>query len=157
MDPEDVNGDGSISYPATLQFAPVVIDSDSACSSVFNGTQEPAARPDLMLCAGGDGRHDACVGDSGGPLLVPDGAAGWTQIGVVSWGAGCAVHGVPGRLHAAVQPGDQLLRAGDDRALRRATTRQRARPQRGPVRACRAHAGSVAVGHGDLGCLREYA
>jgi secreted trypsin-like serine protease len=96
VDPEDINGDGSISYPATLQLAPVVIDADAQCTSVFNGTQEPAAQADLMLCAGGDGHHDACVGDSGGPLLVPGGAAGWTQVGVVSWGAGCAVRGVPG-------------------------------------------------------------
>lgn len=96
VDPEAVNGDGSVSYPSGLQFAPVVVVADSTCTSVFNGTQEPAARSDVMLCAGGDGHHDACVGDSGGPLLVQDGATGWTQIGVVSWGAGCAVRGVPG-------------------------------------------------------------
>lgn len=96
VDPEDVNGDGSISYPPTLQYAPVVIGADVACTAVFNGTQEPAARADVMLCAGGDGQHDACVGDSGGPLLVPGASAGWTQVGVVSWGAGCAVRGVPG-------------------------------------------------------------
>ena len=57
-----------------------------------------------MLCAGGDGHHDACVGDSGGPLLVPNGTAGWTQIGVVSWGAGCAVRGVPGVYTRLSQP-----------------------------------------------------
>ena len=96
VDPEDLNGDGAIAYPAVLQQAPVTVDTDQSCSTVFNGQQEPAARTDLMLCAGGDGRHDACVGDSGGPLLVPGGVAGWTQIGIVSWGAGCAVRGVPG-------------------------------------------------------------
>ncbi|HTJ67436.1 MAG TPA: serine protease [Actinospica sp.] len=96
VDPEDVNGNGAIDYPATLQQAPVAIDADNTCNGVFNGTNEPAAQTALMLCAGGDGTHDACVGDSGGPLLVPGGAAGWTQIGVVSWGAGCAVRGVPG-------------------------------------------------------------
>ena len=96
VDPEDVNGNGAISYPATLQQAPVTIDSDSSCDAVFDGNQEPAAQSDLMLCAGGDGVHDACVGDSGGPLLVHGGAVGWTEVGVVSWGAGCAVHGVPG-------------------------------------------------------------
>ena len=95
VDPEDVNGNGSIDYPATLQQAPVTIDTDSTCNAVFNGNQEPAAQTALMLCAGGDGVHDACVGDSGGPLLMP-GATGWTEIGVVSWGAGCAVRGVPG-------------------------------------------------------------
>jgi trypsin len=96
VDPEDVNGNGAISYPAMLQQATVTIDQDQTCTGVFNGEQEPAARTDVMLCAGGDGRHDACVGDSGGPLLISGGPAGWTQIGVVSWGAGCAVHGVPG-------------------------------------------------------------
>lgn len=95
-DPEDVNGSGAVAYPALLQQASVTLDTDSGCTSVFNGTQEPRASTDVMLCAGGDGKHDACVGDSGGPLLVAGGAAGWTQIGVVSWGAGCAVRGVPG-------------------------------------------------------------
>jgi secreted trypsin-like serine protease len=96
IDPEDVNGNGSIDYPDTLQQTSVAIDADSTCNGVFNGTQEPAVQTSLMLCAGGDGQHDACVGDSGGPLLVPGGAVGWTQIGIVSWGAGCAVRGVPG-------------------------------------------------------------
>jgi trypsin len=104
VDPEDLDGNGAIVYPATLQQARVAIDQDSTCTSVFDGEQEPAARTDLMLCAGGDGRHDACVGDSGGPLLVSGGADGWTQIGVVSWGAGCAVPGVPGVYTRLSQP-----------------------------------------------------
>jgi secreted trypsin-like serine protease len=96
VDPEDVDGNGPIAYPSTLQQASVTLDTDRTCTTVFNGSQEPAAHTDVMLCAGGDGRHDACVGDSGGPLLVAGGAFGWTQIGIVSWGAGCAVRGVPG-------------------------------------------------------------
>ena len=96
VDREDVDGNGTIAYPATLQQTKVTIDSDSSCGAVFNGSQQPAAQLAVMLCAGGDGVHDACVGDSGGPLLVPGGAVGWTEVGVVSWGAGCAVRGVPG-------------------------------------------------------------
>jgi secreted trypsin-like serine protease len=96
VDPEDLNGNGAVDYPATLQQAPVTIDADSSCSAVFNGADEPAALTSVMLCAGGDGVHDACVGDSGGPLLMPNGSAGWTQVGIVSWGSGCAVRGVPG-------------------------------------------------------------
>ena len=33
---------------------------------------------------------DSCPGDCGGPLAVPGGPTGWTQIGVVSFGRGCA-------------------------------------------------------------------
>jgi len=39
-----------------------------------------------LYCAGGT---DACQGDSGGPLItITDGVA--TQLGIVSWGEGCA-------------------------------------------------------------------
>lgn len=46
---------------------------------------------DEMVCAGYDkGAKSACYGDSGGPLLIPDSSttAGWTQVGIVSWGRG---------------------------------------------------------------------
>lgn len=95
--PQTVDGVGIVSYPAALQQTQVAIVSDQQCASVFNGRGEPAVRTDLMLCAGGDGRHDACVGDSGGPLLVPGALPGtWTDVAITSWGAGCAVAGVPG-------------------------------------------------------------
>jgi secreted trypsin-like serine protease len=95
--PEALDGSGQVTYPADLQQAQVSIMSDQQCGSVFNGRNEPAVHPALMVCAGGDGKHDACVGDSGGPLLVPGMLPGtWTDVAITSWGAGCAVSGVPG-------------------------------------------------------------
>ena len=53
-----------------------------------------------MLCARDQGR-DACQGDSGGPLVLqpgqsPNPATPFTQIGLVSWGLGCADPRYPG-------------------------------------------------------------
>ena len=51
-----------------------------------------------MMCAGYDeGVLDACQGDSGGPMIWRgDENSPYTQIGIVSWGQGCARKGYPG-------------------------------------------------------------
>jgi secreted trypsin-like serine protease len=68
----------------------------------------PKTLTNRMICAGFEGgEKDACTGDSGGPLALKNPSTNqWTQIGIVSWGEGCARKGKPGiysRLTELVQ------------------------------------------------------
>ena len=71
--------------------ADLPIWSDSVCQesygdSLFEGT----------ICAGyKEGEVGSCQGDSGGPLIVRGGPTGFIQIGVVSFGRGCAQPNFP--------------------------------------------------------------
>lgn len=56
---------------------------------------------DRVLCTGYvNGGKDSCRGDSGGPVMVPlwseNGTFPFYQIGIVSWGKGCAQPNRPG-------------------------------------------------------------
>jgi secreted trypsin-like serine protease len=49
------------------------------------------------ICAGySQGGVDTCQGDSGGPLLHRNAAGAWVQVGITSWGNGCARPNNPG-------------------------------------------------------------
>jgi hypothetical protein len=68
-----------------LMEAQLPVESTTTCNSA--GTL-PLTVQSSMVCAGFvGGESGGCHGDSGGPLIVPNGA-GWEQIGIVSWGVG---------------------------------------------------------------------
>ena len=83
----DENG----AFPDKLREATVPMRSDAYCDEIW-GT---AFFSSTMVCAGG-GATDTCNGDSGGPLMVSDGAF-LVLAGLTSWGADpCAEQDVPG-------------------------------------------------------------
>jgi secreted trypsin-like serine protease len=67
---------------------------DERCGAAYKNSFDAPT----MLCAGDydNGGIDTCQGDSGGPMVRRDGAGAWVQVGVVSWGAGCARPKFPG-------------------------------------------------------------
>ncbi|XP_064100784.1 transmembrane protease serine 9-like [Macrobrachium nipponense] len=82
------------SQPYELYEVTVPTMTNSKCSQAYSG--EITSN---MICAGLDaGGKDSCQGDSGGPMVTAGNAAQtfMIQIGVVSWGYGCAAAGNPG-------------------------------------------------------------
>jgi secreted trypsin-like serine protease len=75
--------------------ATVPFVSDATCNSaaMYNGEVIPSDE----ICAGYTaGGVDTCQGDSGGPMFRRDSANAWIQVGIVSWGDGCARPNKPG-------------------------------------------------------------
>ncbi|MEU5719025.1 serine protease [Streptomyces sp. NPDC020403] len=68
--------------------------SDSVCQQSYGSDLVPGEE----ICAGyvSTGGVDTCQGDSGGPMFRKDNAGAWIQVGIVSWGEGCARAGYPG-------------------------------------------------------------
>jgi secreted trypsin-like serine protease len=79
-----------------LMKAQVPFVSDSACGAAYRGAGYGFVNSD-MICAGLDhGGVDTCQGDSGGPMVRKDTTGAWRQVGIVSWGEGCALPGYAG-------------------------------------------------------------
>ncbi|WP_327380185.1 MULTISPECIES: serine protease [unclassified Streptomyces] len=68
--------------------------SDATCQQAYGSDLVPSQE----ICAGyvSAGGVDTCQGDSGGPMFRKDNAGAWIQVGIVSWGEGCARPGYPG-------------------------------------------------------------
>ncbi|MYU56987.1 MULTISPECIES: S1 family peptidase [Streptomyces] len=67
---------------------------DATCRQAYGSSLTPGEE----ICAGKltTGGVDTCQGDSGGPMFRKDDAGAWLQVGIVSWGEGCARPGKPG-------------------------------------------------------------
>ncbi|MCM2390786.1 S1 family peptidase [Streptomyces albipurpureus] len=72
--------------------AQVPFVSDASCQRSY-----PSLVAREEICAGfPQGGTDTCQGDSGGPMFRRDNANAWVQVGIVSWGQGCAQPNYPG-------------------------------------------------------------
>jgi secreted trypsin-like serine protease len=91
-----------------LKEARVPLVSDADCGRAY---ADPSwnFNASIMVCAGyPQGGTDTCQGDSGGPLIVPAPDGSWRQVGITSFGEGCAQPGYPGVYSEA---GGPVLRA----------------------------------------------
>ncbi|XP_023556538.1 serine protease 44-like [Octodon degus] len=82
--------------PTELQEADVNIVEYRSCNKILKKALKAIQNPVDKggLCAYVDGK-DSCQGDSGGPLVCEFNNT-WVQVGIVSWGIGCARKGIPG-------------------------------------------------------------
>lgn len=91
--------------PSILQQVGVTAITNNECRFEYGSS---AVSSD-MLCCDESGRG-ACQGDSGGPLIISGGnSQSDTQVGIVSWGAGCARPGSPG-VYSRVSAGWPWIR-----------------------------------------------
>jgi len=87
-------------FPDILHKVDLQLSSNAQCRDVFAETFDVLAKntgvTDVMICASViEGGKGTCQGDSGGPLVINTNL-GLQQVGIVSWGFGCAEAGYPG-------------------------------------------------------------
>ncbi|BCJ42902.1 trypsin [Actinoplanes ianthinogenes] len=86
--------EGSLRQERKLHYATVPTIPDATCAKAYLAAKVTLVRTD-SICAG---RHgvDTCQGDSGGPMVRRARDGRWAQVGIVSWGLGCARDAYPG-------------------------------------------------------------
>ena len=99
-----VSGWGTLTFGGSMPDKLMKVDVPYITNEVCNSAESYGGEVQVTeMCAGyKDGGKDSCQGDSGGPLVVKDGDR-YVQVGVVSWGAGCAAeskYGVYGKVDA---------------------------------------------------------
>jgi secreted trypsin-like serine protease len=83
-------GNNGSNYPDRMRVARVPIVPDATARKAYGSVYVAA----LMIPAGKEGK-DACNGDSGGPMFAGQNGKRY-QIGITSFGKGCAARGYPG-------------------------------------------------------------
>jgi secreted trypsin-like serine protease len=86
--------EGALDQERRLRYATVPVVSDETCAKAYRKVGVTLVAED-SVCAGKRG-VDTCQGDSGGPMVRKDSTGRWVQVGIVSWGLGCARAGYPG-------------------------------------------------------------
>jgi secreted trypsin-like serine protease len=87
-------GEGSLHQQNKLRYASVPVVDDADCVKAYRKVGVKLVE-DESICAGKQG-VDTCQGDSGGPLVRQAAEDEWVQVGIVSWGLGCARKNYPG-------------------------------------------------------------
>ena len=96
-----------------LRHATVDFVDDTTCGAA--GGSYVDLVPEEEICAGvPEGGTDSCQGDSGGPLFRPDAEGEVVQVGIVSWGEGCAEKGKPGVYTQVSTFASEIDEAADD-------------------------------------------
>jgi len=75
-------------YASVLQQVRLELIDMHRCRDIYQTRTPPTIPTDEMICTLSKGK-DSCQGDSGGPLMYYDGKK-YIQVGVTSWGEGCA-------------------------------------------------------------------
>ena len=92
---QPIGSDAGSSFPDRMREVAVPIVSPTTCDAALTFDGVHLLDRQTMLCAGRAGR-DTCHGDSGGPLFTRALAGRYVQVGITSWGVGCAAAGYPG-------------------------------------------------------------
>jgi len=87
-------------FQTVLKLVPLPLVPHADCQAKLRTTRlrKYFALDRSFTCAGGVGTKDTCTGDGGSPLACQDprNPDRYVQLGVVSWGIGCGLEGVPG-------------------------------------------------------------